>query len=106
MAIPFDYESLRLIWWLLMGVLLIGFALTDGFDLGVAALSRRVRAFAEHHLDLAVPARTLRRRLGLASTPSLVLRRLEELGTPPGSRVRARVRDVLGPFPLTLEVSP
>ena len=38
MAIPFDYESLRLIWWLLMGVLLIGFALTDGFDLGVAAL--------------------------------------------------------------------
>ena len=71
-----------------------------------AALSRRVRAFAEHHLDLAVPARTLRRRLGLASTPSLVLRRLEELGTPPGSRVRARVRDVLGPFPLTLEVSP
>lgn len=34
----FDYESLRLIWWALMGVLLIGFALTDGFDLGVAAL--------------------------------------------------------------------
>ncbi len=35
---PFDYETLRLIWWLLMGVLLIGFALTDGFDLGVGAL--------------------------------------------------------------------
>ncbi|PTQ08234.1 cytochrome d ubiquinol oxidase subunit II [Sphingomonas oleivorans] len=34
----FDYEMLRLIWWGLMGVLLIGFALTDGFDLGVAAL--------------------------------------------------------------------
>ncbi|WP_267350392.1 cytochrome d ubiquinol oxidase subunit II [Sphingomonas sp. GM_Shp_2] len=34
----FDYEMLRLIWWALMGVLLIGFALTDGFDLGVAAL--------------------------------------------------------------------
>jgi cytochrome d ubiquinol oxidase subunit II len=33
-----DYETLRLIWWLLIGVLLIGFALTDGFDLGVAAL--------------------------------------------------------------------
>jgi cytochrome d ubiquinol oxidase subunit II len=34
----FDYEMLRLIWWTLLGVLLIGFALTDGFDLGVAAL--------------------------------------------------------------------
>ncbi|CAN5301677.1 cytochrome d ubiquinol oxidase subunit II [soil metagenome] len=34
----FDYEVLRLIWWALLGVLLIGFALTDGFDLGVGAL--------------------------------------------------------------------
>ncbi len=34
----FDYETLRLIWWLLVGVLLIGFAITDGFDLGVAIL--------------------------------------------------------------------
>src|SRR6187402_2678321 len=33
-----DYEVLRLIWWALLGVLLIGFALTDGFDLGVATL--------------------------------------------------------------------
>lgn len=38
MALPIDYEMLRLIWWLLMGVLLIGFTLTDGFDLGTAAL--------------------------------------------------------------------
>ena len=38
MHIPLDYETLRVIWWGLMGVLLIGFALTDGFDLGVAAL--------------------------------------------------------------------
>ena len=38
MALPLDYETLRIIWWALMGVLLIGFALTDGFDLGVAAL--------------------------------------------------------------------
>jgi cytochrome d ubiquinol oxidase subunit II len=38
MPIPFDYETLRLVWWLLLGVLLIGFALTDGFDLGVAAV--------------------------------------------------------------------
>ncbi len=33
-----DYETLRLIWWLLLGVLLIGFAVTDGFDLGTAML--------------------------------------------------------------------
>ena len=31
-----DYESLRVIWWILLGVLLIGFAVMDGFDLGVA----------------------------------------------------------------------
>lgn len=36
----FDYETLRIIWWLLLGVLLIGFAITDGFDLGVSALLR------------------------------------------------------------------
>ena len=35
---PLDYETMRIIWWALMGVLLIGFALTDGFDLGAAAL--------------------------------------------------------------------
>jgi len=33
-----DYETLKLIWWLFIGVLLIGFALTDGFDLGIGAL--------------------------------------------------------------------
>jgi len=33
-----DYEALRLIWWLLLGVLLIGFAIMDGFDMGVAIL--------------------------------------------------------------------
>ena len=33
-----DYDILRVIWWLLLGVLLIGFALTDGFDMGVGAL--------------------------------------------------------------------
>jgi len=36
--IPLDYPTLRVLWWALMGVLLIGFALTDGFDLGAAAL--------------------------------------------------------------------
>lgn len=35
-----DYETLRVIWWILIGVLLIGFAVTDGFDLGVGALLR------------------------------------------------------------------
>ncbi|WP_421167986.1 cytochrome d ubiquinol oxidase subunit II [Aeromonas dhakensis] len=34
----FDYEMLRLVWWVLVGVLLIGFAITDGFDMGVGAL--------------------------------------------------------------------
>ena len=33
-----DYDTLRIIWWLLMGILLIGFACTDGFDLGVGML--------------------------------------------------------------------
>lgn len=36
----FEYEVLRFIWWLLVGVLLIGFAITDGFDMGVGVLSR------------------------------------------------------------------
>ena len=33
-----DYPTLRVIWWLLLGVLLIGFAVMDGFDLGVGIL--------------------------------------------------------------------
>ncbi len=33
-----DYATLRVIWWVLMGVLLAGFAVMDGFDLGVAGL--------------------------------------------------------------------
>ncbi|HVK51361.1 MAG TPA: cytochrome d ubiquinol oxidase subunit II [Pseudoxanthomonas sp.] len=37
-TIPLDYPTLRLIWWLLLGILLIGFAVMDGFDLGVATL--------------------------------------------------------------------
>ena len=38
MELPLDYPTLRLIWWALLGVLLIGFSLTDGYDLGVATL--------------------------------------------------------------------
>ena len=34
----FDYEVLKLLWWVLVGVLLIGFAITDGYDLGAAGL--------------------------------------------------------------------
>ena len=37
-----DYETLRVIWWVILGVLLIGFAITDGFDLGVGAIFRFV----------------------------------------------------------------
>ncbi|MGC6386152.1 cytochrome d ubiquinol oxidase subunit II [Ewingella sp. S1.OA.A_B6] len=36
----FDYEVLRFIWWVLIGVLFIGFAVTDGFDMGVGILIR------------------------------------------------------------------
>ena len=36
----FDYATLRVVWWLILGVLLIGFAVMDGFDFGVAALVR------------------------------------------------------------------
>src|SRR5215510_15147059 len=32
------YEILRLIWWAVLGVLLIGIAVMDGFDLGTAIL--------------------------------------------------------------------
>ncbi len=35
-----DYEVLRFIWWLLIGILLIGFAVADGFDMGVGMLTR------------------------------------------------------------------
>lgn len=34
----FDYETVRFIWWALIGVLLIGFTITDGFDMGVGVL--------------------------------------------------------------------
>jgi cytochrome d ubiquinol oxidase subunit II len=35
---PIDYGTLRVIWWALLGVLLVAFAIMDGFDLGVAIL--------------------------------------------------------------------
>lgn len=33
-----DYDTLKLIWWGILAVLILGFALTDGYDLGVGAL--------------------------------------------------------------------
>ncbi|MDD4880944.1 MAG: cytochrome d ubiquinol oxidase subunit II [Gallionellaceae bacterium] len=33
-----DYETLKIIWWLLVGVLLLGFAVMDGHDMGVGTL--------------------------------------------------------------------
>ncbi len=34
----FDYVTLKIIWWLLVGVLLLGFAIMDGHDMGVGTL--------------------------------------------------------------------
>ena len=34
----FDYLTLKIIWWVFVGVLLIGFALLGGFDLGIGTL--------------------------------------------------------------------
>ncbi|RPE03751.1 cytochrome d ubiquinol oxidase subunit II [Candidatus Pantoea deserta] len=36
----FDYEVLRFVWWLLIGILLVGFAIADGLDMGVGMLTR------------------------------------------------------------------
>jgi cytochrome bd ubiquinol oxidase subunit II len=33
-----DYETLKLVWWLLVGVLLVGFAIMDGHDMGMGIL--------------------------------------------------------------------
>ncbi len=33
-----DYDTLKLLWWVLVAALLIGFALTDGYDMGAGTL--------------------------------------------------------------------
>jgi cytochrome d ubiquinol oxidase subunit II len=48
----FDYETLRVIWWALLGILLIGFAIMDGFDFGIAALLRVLTRSEEERLVL------------------------------------------------------
>jgi cytochrome d ubiquinol oxidase subunit II len=34
----FDYATLKFLWWVLVVVLLVGFAVMDGFDMGVGTL--------------------------------------------------------------------
>ena len=38
MIYVFDYATLKVIWWLLVGLLLVGFAILDGMDLGIGTL--------------------------------------------------------------------
>jgi cytochrome bd ubiquinol oxidase subunit II len=38
MIYVFDYATLKLIWWALIGILLVGFAIMDGMDLGIGTL--------------------------------------------------------------------
>ena len=37
-----NYETLRVVWWLILGGLLIGFAVADGLDMGVSAIFKFV----------------------------------------------------------------
>ncbi|MFI4986415.1 MAG: cytochrome d ubiquinol oxidase subunit II [Alphaproteobacteria bacterium] len=55
MEIPLGYGVLRFLWWALLGLILIGFAVMDGFDLGIAMLQPFVaRRSAERRLLLNV----------------------------------------------------
>jgi cytochrome d ubiquinol oxidase subunit II len=38
MIYVFDYATLKVIWWVVVGILLVGFAILDGWDLGVGML--------------------------------------------------------------------
>ena len=61
-----DYEILRLVWWAVLGVLLIGIAVMDGFDLGTAILLPFVgRTDAERRVLINT------RRPGLGGQPGL-----------------------------------
>ncbi|XPE41205.1 hypothetical protein ACNKHK_06325 [Shigella flexneri] len=37
----FDYETLRFIWWLLIGVILWSLTTSDGFDMGIGPVCCR-----------------------------------------------------------------
>ena len=47
-----DYATLRVIWWALLGTLLVGFAIMDGFDFGVAGLLKLLGRDNEERLVL------------------------------------------------------
>src|SRR5665213_1455776 len=47
-----DYTTLRVIWWAILGTLLIGFAIMDGFDFGVAGLLKVLGRDNEERLVL------------------------------------------------------
>lgn len=68
-------------------------------DARAAALSRRARRCAEHHLDLGRPARQVARALGLSPEPlgaqARLDLRLDELATPESSLLRQRAGDAL-----------
>jgi hypothetical protein len=44
----FDYETLKFIWWVLVGVLFIGFAITDGMDMGDDVMRSQMRPCERH----------------------------------------------------------
>lgn len=48
----FDYDALALIWFLLLGVLLVGYSVLDGFDLGVGILHPIARTDTDRRLIL------------------------------------------------------
>ena len=67
MHLPSTMPRCACIWWALMGVLLIGFALTDGFDLGVGALLPFVaRTDVERRMAINTIGPDLGRQPGLA----------------------------------------
>ena len=54
MIYVFDYATLKLIWWLLVGLLLVGFAILDGMDLG-ARTSRKSRQADRFFANAIIP---------------------------------------------------
>lgn len=69
-----DYEVLRVIWWLLLGVVLIGFAVTGGFDLGTGALlpfvAKRISSGVSSSIPSARYGKAIRSGSSLVAAPS------------------------------------
>ncbi len=90
-----EYEILRLIWWALLGILLIGFAVMDGFDLGTAALA----ALRGAHRQRAA-RRDQHGRTGVGRQPGLVHpRRRRDLCGVAGALCRELFRLLSGDVP-------